>query len=118
MTKPRIDRVMVALDSTKQSQAALKAAAELAARLNVELIGLFVEDINLLQLASLPFAREIVYGSETKRSFSSGRYGTRIEDPSRAASQESGTYSIARPSSLFFPCQPWNGSGGTAFNCK
>lgn len=71
MSEPQIKRIMVALDSSQQSQAALKAAAQLAARLNVELLGLFVEDINLLQLASLPFAREVVYASETQRSLAS-----------------------------------------------
>jgi len=45
--------------------ASLKAAAELAARMNAELIGIFVEDINLLRIADLPFSQEIRrYGSE------------------------------------------------------
>lgn len=71
MNESHIKRVLVAMDATGPSKAALKSAAEIAARLRVELLGLFVEDINLLQLASLPFAREFVYGSSTGRKMDS-----------------------------------------------
>ena len=54
-----IQRILVALDASTHSLAALKAAAELAASLHAELIGLFVEDENLLHLAGLPFAHEV-----------------------------------------------------------
>lgn len=53
-----IQRILVALDTSTDSLAALDAAAKLAARLQAELVGLFVEDINLLRLAGLPFTRE------------------------------------------------------------
>jgi nucleotide-binding universal stress UspA family protein len=56
-----IRRILVALDASGHSLAALKAAVELAASLKAELLGLFVEDINLLRLAGLPFAQEIPY---------------------------------------------------------
>ena len=61
--KPRvaIRRILVALDASTHSLAALEAAAALAAALEAELRGLFVEDINLLRLAGLPFAREVHY---------------------------------------------------------
>lgn len=58
-THPLHDRILVALDASPQSVAALRAAAELAALLEAELEGLFVEDINLLHLCGLPFGREI-----------------------------------------------------------
>jgi len=61
--EPAIGRILVALDASRHSLAALEAAVELAARLKAELAGLFVEDINLLRLAGLPFAREIRYPS-------------------------------------------------------
>lgn len=54
-----IRRILVALDASTHSLAALDAAAELAASLHAELIGLFVEDENLLHLAGLPFAHEL-----------------------------------------------------------
>lgn len=54
-----IRRILVALDASTDSVAALKTAASLAASLQAELVGLFVEDINLLRLAGLPFASEV-----------------------------------------------------------
>ncbi len=63
MTDPEarapIRRILVALDASGASLAALDAAASLAAELEAELLGLFVEDVNLLRLAGLPFAREV-----------------------------------------------------------
>ena len=56
---PSIRRILVALDASPHSMAALEAAAELAAGLQAELLGVFVEDVNLLRLAGLPFAREV-----------------------------------------------------------
>jgi hypothetical protein len=41
------------------SDPAMRKAAELAGRLNLDLLGVFIEDRNLLGLAALPFAREI-----------------------------------------------------------
>lgn len=55
----RITRILVAVDASPSSLAALDAAAELAASLRAELVGLYVEDINLLRLADSPFAREV-----------------------------------------------------------
>jgi nucleotide-binding universal stress UspA family protein len=54
-----IRQILVALDASTSSVNALQAAVELAERFNAELIGLFIEDINLLRLAQLPFAREV-----------------------------------------------------------
>jgi nucleotide-binding universal stress UspA family protein len=68
-----IRRILVALDTSGHSLAALAAAAELAARLKAELTGLFVEDINLLRLAGLPFAREIRYPSAVVQPIESPR---------------------------------------------
>lgn len=56
-----IRRILVALDASRHSLAALEAAAELAASLEAELYGLFVEDINLLRVAGSPVAREVRY---------------------------------------------------------
>jgi nucleotide-binding universal stress UspA family protein len=51
--------VVVALDASPQSLAALRTAAQLAAQLHAELHGLFVEDADLLRLCNLPFGQEI-----------------------------------------------------------
>ena len=51
--------IVVALDSSRNSIAALRAAVELASMLGVELEGLFIEDVNLTQLCRFPFQREV-----------------------------------------------------------
>ncbi len=68
-----VRRILVALDASTHSLAALEAAADLAASMEAELLGLFVEDINLLRLASLPFARAIRYPSATEERLDSAR---------------------------------------------
>ncbi|HSJ80251.1 MAG TPA: hypothetical protein VK910_03475 [Thiobacillus sp.] len=55
---PASVRIWVALDESPRSAAALIAAVALAAELDAELAGLFVEDIDLQHLSGLPFARE------------------------------------------------------------
>lgn len=60
-----IRHILVALDASPHSRTALAAAAELARELQAELRGLFVEDVNLLKLAQLPFAQEIHYPRAT-----------------------------------------------------
>jgi nucleotide-binding universal stress UspA family protein len=52
-------RIVVTLDASACGRAALEAAAQLAAESQAELQGLFVEDIDLLRLANLPFASEV-----------------------------------------------------------
>lgn len=61
----RAERIVVALDASPQSVAALRAAAELATLMEADVEGLFIEDINLLYLCGLPFGREV--GSYTAR---------------------------------------------------
>jgi len=54
----KVRRILVALDGSPESRATLAAAARLGSTAGAELSGLFVEDIELLRLAGLPFARE------------------------------------------------------------
>ena len=65
-------RIWVALDESPRSAAALTAAASLAAELDAELAGLFVEDIDLQHLIGLPFAREFSLLSGAGRTLSQG----------------------------------------------
>lgn len=61
-------RIVVALDASSYSLAALRAAAELAELLDIELEGLFIEDINLLYLCGFPFTQEIgSYTAQARR---------------------------------------------------
>lgn len=62
-----IQRILVALDSSPASLAALEAAAQLAASLGTKLVGIFVEDVNLLRLAQISFTQEIGLFSATNR---------------------------------------------------
>lgn len=62
-----IRRILVALDTSHASRAALESAAAYAQRLDAELFGLFVEDLDLIQLAALPLARETGLASATAR---------------------------------------------------
>ena len=58
-----VDRILVAVDATSDSAAVLEIAAQLASEFDAELNGIFVEDINLLRLAGLPFARELTWST-------------------------------------------------------
>lgn len=58
-----IRRILVAIDATPSSSVVLETAAQLARGCNAELNGIFVEDINLLRLAGLPFARELTWST-------------------------------------------------------
>ena len=64
---PNIKRILVALDASPSSRAALRAAMELAVRFGAELSGLFVEDQNLLRLSSYAFVQEIGLYTATSR---------------------------------------------------
>tara|TARA_R110000868_G_scaffold91679_5_gene254071 strand:+ start:17425 stop:18246 length:822 start_codon:yes stop_codon:yes gene_type:complete len=52
-------RIVVGLDTSFMAREALALAARVAASVDADLNGIFVEDENLLALSALPFAREI-----------------------------------------------------------
>lgn len=54
-----IRRILIAIDASPASQAALDLAADLAIRYQAELVGIYVEDINLLRSADIPFTKEV-----------------------------------------------------------
>lgn len=82
----RIRRILVALDASPESLAALEFAAELAAGLEAELSGLFVENVDLLNIAALPFVREV----------SRLAPGGRTLDPERMAADLRAQAAVAR----------------------
>lgn len=79
-------RIVVALDASSYSLAALRAAAELADLLGIEIEGLFVEDINLIYLCSFPFTREI--GSFTAKARRLEGSGVELQLRTQAATIE------------------------------
>ena len=66
MSRDRL-RIFIGLDSSPTSLRGLADAAEMAARLDAELVGLFVEDDNLMRLARLPQSFEIGMRSARSR---------------------------------------------------
>jgi hypothetical protein len=58
-TQPEIRRIVVTLSAALCGRASLATAVRLAGSLDAELEGVFIEDINLIQLAGLPFLREL-----------------------------------------------------------
>lgn len=71
-TVSRATRIVVSFDTTALGEAALEAALGLAAVLNAEIAGLFVEDIGLVRMASLPFTRELGLTSAVLRPIDAG----------------------------------------------
>lgn len=65
--QPGIKRILLAIDANLGDGHAVEPAVLLAAGLNVSLHALFVEDINLLRLASLPFTYETGIASAIER---------------------------------------------------
>jgi K+-sensing histidine kinase KdpD len=61
--KSRIGRIVVSLDAASEIATAIDTAARLAAHWKAQLHGVFVEDEDLLNLAGLPFARQITLQS-------------------------------------------------------
>lgn len=60
-----IERVVLVLDAAAESGAAISAAVRLAADAKTPLHGVFVEDEDLLRLAALPVARQLIHGGAT-----------------------------------------------------
>ncbi len=98
MTRSRdVRRILVALDASEHSLAALDAAAAMAARMHAELAGLYVEDADLLRAVSLPFARELSAYGGSHRAVSSASMertlrarATRIRRTLEAAAERAG----------------------------
>ena len=67
MTSPDVRRILVALDASPHSHAALEEAAALAVRLEAELAGIFVLDSELMRLSALPSASETGFTSAQRR---------------------------------------------------
>ena len=66
-------QILVALDASPHSRAALGLAVQLAADLEADLEGLFVKDADLLRAAQLPFAEEVRTHSVSPKALSDRR---------------------------------------------
>jgi hypothetical protein len=63
----RFERVVVPLDSASEIEPAIDTAARLAARWQVPLHGIFIEDEELLGLAGLPFGAQVSLGAGVEK---------------------------------------------------
>lgn len=59
VTALRVTRILVAIHPALADQPTVSTAASMAALLHAELVGLFIEDANLVKLAGLPFVRVV-----------------------------------------------------------
>lgn len=66
-------RIAITLDAFEVSRAALEQTALLAERMGAQLEGIFVEDIDLIQIAGLPFVREFRSVSRSEDAISLNR---------------------------------------------
>ena len=80
-----VRRILVALDASTQSLAALKTAVMLAAQLGADIEGLFVEDVNLMRVAMLPVARRVLYPSATEEPLDRSRMERELKVLARRA---------------------------------
>ena len=80
-----LSRILVALDTSRASQSALETAAILAEAMQCELSGLFVEDSDLLAVASLPFANEVRVAGGAIRKLDAGDLEREIQSHVAAA---------------------------------
>jgi hypothetical protein len=93
MNEQRHSRVVVWLDPNAPQEASLQALAALGAA--SEVLGLFVEDMDLLELSRLSVAREITYEGSTARQLEQDRteqlfrlHGTRMRNLFEAAARK------------------------------
>lgn len=72
-------RVLVLLDGSRPSLAALEAAADIAQARGAEVLGIYVEEVNLLRTAGYAFALEVGASSGQARPLDTGRIEARMQ---------------------------------------
>ena len=71
----KVGRIVAALHPRRPLGTQIEALAERARALDAELIGLFIEDIEMLRFAAMPFACEIGTGESAASPSGSGSNG-------------------------------------------
>jgi nucleotide-binding universal stress UspA family protein len=107
-----IRHIMVTLNAAESARPALETAVRLAAILGAELEGVFVEDINLIRLAGLPFLREVRPSSLAEETFSTQRMQRELRTLARHA--ERMLEQAAREMGVSWSFQVWRGHAGAA----
>jgi hypothetical protein len=70
-TELNITRILLAFDAWGCSPASLQRALSLAAQIKAQIHGLYIEDSDLLQMAELPFTREVSFSTARSRNLNS-----------------------------------------------
>lgn len=78
-------RIAITLDAFEISAQAIEQAVQLAERMGAQLEGIFVEDIDLIQVAELPFLREVRTVSRSEDAVSLGRMEQELRALARRA---------------------------------
>jgi len=103
-----IRRIAVTLDALDLSIAALDQAARLARKMGAQLEGIFVEDIDLLQLAELPSLREVRRSSRSVEAINPARMEQELRVLARRAERLLGEQAARHHVSWSF--RIWRGS--------
>ena len=101
-------RIAVTLDACQVSSRTLEEAVQLAASMGAQLEGIFVEDIDLIQLAELPFVREVRSVSRSENAINLTRMEQELRVLARRAERMLGEHAARRNVSWSF--RIWRGS--------
>jgi nucleotide-binding universal stress UspA family protein len=101
-------RIAVTLDACQLSSSTLEEAVQLAARMGAQLEGIFVEDIDLIQLAELPFLREVRSVSRSENAINLTRMEQELRVLARRAERLLGEHAARQNVSWSF--RIWRGS--------
>lgn len=104
--------IVVTLDASEPGCLALETAVRLAAVLGAELEGVFIEDINLMRLAGLPFLREVRPWSLAEDTINTQRMQRELRMLARHAEQM--LEQAAREMSIPWSFQIWRGHAEAA----
>ena len=107
-----IRHIVATLDASDSGRPALETAVRLAAILGAELEGVFVEDINLIRLAGLPFLREVRPWSLAEEDISTQRMQRELRTLARHA--ERMLAQAAREMGVPWSFQVWRGRAEAA----
>jgi len=77
-TELKISRILLAFDAWGCSPASLQRAISLAEQIKAQIHGVYIEDSDLLQMAELPFTREVSFGTAQPRSLNSTALNRRL----------------------------------------
>lgn len=100
LSSPTLERILVALDASPPSQAALEAAAQLALDYDAVLQGLFIEDETLKQAAESPFATEVRGFTRRPTQLHSGRLRRQLREQAERA--EASLYRLSEQTGLTY----------------